>query len=156
MKDPRVVELCYWQEGHEAPVVIRCKPTKLIEIEAMVIHGITNEDVEWLPLFQELPEYEEIKELIENSIVIAHNVDFDILVLKNEGIKVDQRMDTKEMARLKWPEAPKHRLQYLRYWLNLNVVGGGAPHTALGDVQTLRALWEELLIGRPKADTNTE
>jgi len=141
LKEPRLVELAYRSKAM-GMVVIRCKPPKEIELEAIVVNGIRNKDVENLISFAEHPYYSDIKELLESNTVIAHNVSFDVMVLANEGINCTSIIDTKKLAQEKWPEAPSHRLQHLRYWLDLEVEG--VAHTAAGDVQVLMALWDRL------------
>lgn len=145
----RLIELCYWVEDAPAPVVLRCKPPVAIELDAMVVHGITEADVAMLLPFKEQACYQEIKELLEHpdTVVVAHNASFDIGVLEREGIVVKKSICTKELAKKKWPKAPKHRLQHLRYWLDI-IVPVSSPavtaHSALGDVLVLRALWDKL------------
>lgn len=141
LEGPRVVEIAWAVEGGEVQV-LRCRPAKPIELDATVVNGIRNKDVEHLPLFNELPEYPTLKALLEDAIVIAHNASFDIGVLKNEGIIVHNFIDTKTLAMKKWPSAPKHRLQHLRYWLDIDIEG--EAHTAAGDVMVLRELWKHL------------
>lgn len=126
----------------QAPRIIRCRPPKPIELDATVINGIRNKDVADLPLIRDHAEYEELKELLEGSVVVAHNAPFDVEVLINAGIYVTDWLDTKELAKKRWPTAPSHRLQHLYHWLELE--GGGDAHTADGDVLTLMALWNAI------------
>jgi DNA polymerase III epsilon subunit-like protein len=99
-------------------------------------------DVESLYSFQDHPQYEWIKSHLEANTIVAHNASFDIGVLANEGIYCKDFIDTKALAMKKWPNAPRHRLQHLRYWLDLDECGD--QHTAMGDVQTLMALWKAI------------
>ena len=140
LKNPRVVELAYSIEG--VMTVLRCNPGKPIELDATVVNGIRNQDVEHLPLLQDCLEYPALKKLLEESTVVAHNAVFDIEVLANDGIIVKRSVCTKELAMKRWPNAPKHRLQHLRYWLNLDVEA--VAHTADGDVMVLMALWDAI------------
>lgn len=51
------------------------------------IHGITPEDVKDKPKFPEI--WEEIKDLFEDNIIIAHNAQFDMSVLKSLQLEYD-------------------------------------------------------------------
>lgn len=128
---------------------LRVRPRKPIEPGASMVNHITNEMVERLPYFDEHPDYASLKETIEGSVVIAHNAVFDIQVLKRAGIDVREYVCTKELAKILYPNAEMHRLQYLRYWLRLPVAGDA--HTAEGDVAVLRALWEHMTAGAEEA-----
>lgn len=140
----RLVELAYQVQGAPAPVVLRCKPPVPIEVDASVINGISNKDVAMLLTFQEMPAYAEIKETLENAIIVGHNVQYDVDVLEREGIhiKPENMRCTKELARKLVPESPKHNMQYLRYFLDLDVEA--TAHTAVGDILVLEALWNHL------------
>ena len=143
LEDARLVELCYWVEGAPSPVVLRCKPPKPIEIEASMVNGIVDKDVEMLLPFKDMPAYAEIKRTLEEGTVVAHNAPFDVAVLAREGIEIRNCVCTKKLAQSRWPEAKTHKLQYLRYWLPLEVESATA-HSALGDVKALMALWSAL------------
>ena len=64
------------------------KPEKKIPPEASAVHHITNKMVENLPSFKESGDLAKIKILFEdeNTIVVAHNAPFDLLMIKKEGI----------------------------------------------------------------------
>lgn len=141
LKEPRLVELAYSIDGRPIQS-FRCKPPKDIELDATVINGIRNKDVEMLQPFNEMACYQEIKELFENNTMVAHNAVFDVGVMANEGIFIQDFICTKNMARTVFPDAPSHRLQHLRYWLDLDVEG--QPHSATGDVVVLMALYDAM------------
>lgn len=136
----RLVELAYMREGSPLQA-LRCKPPILIEEGATGVHGITNEMLEGLPPFIERPEYEAIRQLIAESIVVAHNAPFDIGVLNREGIAVPTFINTQKVAKHLYPHAPNHKLQGLREYLHLE---GGEAHSAAGDVITLAALFAQM------------
>jgi DNA polymerase III epsilon subunit-like protein len=77
---------------------------------------------------------------------VAHNAPFDIDVLAREGVMVEpyEYIDTYRVALHVMPELPAHRLQYLRYALNLPHLGGLPAHNAMADVMTLRQLFYAL------------
>ena len=57
-------------------------PERLIDEEATKVHGISNQDLEDKPLFQEIAE--EFLEFIQGSTLVIHNANFDVGFLNNE------------------------------------------------------------------------
>ena len=57
-------------------------PSRLIDEEASKVHGITNEDLNDQPGFEEIAE--EFLEFIEGSTIVIHNAAFDVGFLNNE------------------------------------------------------------------------
>ena len=57
-------------------------PARLIDEEASKVHGITNEDLDDQPPFEEIAE--EFLEFIEGSTLVIHNAAFDVGFLNNE------------------------------------------------------------------------
>lgn len=140
----RLIEIAYASMKEEV-TTLRCKPPIPITIESMEVHHITEKDVADLAPFTELGlGYSQLKERIENSILVAHDAKFDIGVLEREGIKVTNFIDTKKIARDLLPQLKHHRLQYLRYILNLDA-GDAVAHSASGDVQVLKSLFAEFV-----------
>ncbi len=121
------------------------KPPIPIAVDAMATHHITNEMVENKPSFLDSPTYKEVIELLKDGVLIAHNAAFDMGILETEGIKVPQYICTYKVARAidKQGTIPRYSLQYLRYYLKLNV-NGVTAHDAAGDVQVLEALFNRL------------
>ncbi|HNW71708.1 MAG TPA: 3'-5' exonuclease [Candidatus Paceibacterota bacterium] len=122
------------------------KPPIKIPPEASAVHHITNKMVEKEFSFKESGDEEKIKKLFEdeNSIVVAHNVQFDLMIIKKEGIKPKNFICTLRLARYLDPEGKidRYNLQYLRYLLELDVEA--TAHDALGDVLVLEKLYERL------------
>ena len=86
-------------------------PQRIIEEEAIKVHGITNEELEDKPLFDEV--VSEFLEFVEGSTLVIHNAPFDLGFLNNE-IKlassknplledICEVIDTLEVARKKFP-----------------------------------------------------
>ena len=86
-------------------------PQRIIEEEAIKVHGITNEELEDKPLFDEV--VSEFLEFVEGSTLVIHNAAFDLGFLNNE-IKlassknplledICEVIDTLEVARKKFP-----------------------------------------------------
>jgi DNA polymerase-3 subunit epsilon len=57
-------------------------PQRLIEEEAIKVHGITNEELEDKPLFDEV--VDEFLEFVQDSTLVIHNASFDLGFLNNE------------------------------------------------------------------------
>jgi len=123
------------------------KPPLPISIESMAVHHITEKMVAHRPAFEFSMEYKELHEKLhaDTTVLVAHNALFDIDMLKKEGIIMERWIDTLRVARSLDPEEkiPSYRLQYLRYFLDLDVEG--LAHDALGDVLVLEKLFERLL-----------
>lgn len=122
------------------------KPPIKIPPEASAVHHITNKMLENKLAFKETEDAEKIKELFEdkNSVVIAHNAQFDLMIIKKENIKPANFICTLRLARFLDPEGKieRYNLQYLRYLLDLDVQA--TAHDALGDVLVLEKLFERL------------
>jgi DNA polymerase III epsilon subunit-like protein len=122
------------------------KPPVKIPPEASAVHHITNKMLEIKPAFRESEDFAKVKELFENkdSVVVAHNAQFDLMILKKEGIMPGSFICTLRLARYLDPEGKieRYNLQYLRYLLELDVEA--TAHDALGDVLVLEKLYERL------------
>lgn len=132
------------------------KPEIKISIEASSVTHITNKMVENKPSFKESLEYKKIKEMLEHndSIMVAHNAKFDIGMLAKENIVPKNTICTLRVARYldKEHKIPQHKLQYLRYYLEIEI---DAPaHDALGDVLVLEKLFDRLLKAIKKENNN--
>jgi len=123
------------------------KPTIPIPPEASAITHITNKMVADKPAFQESDNYGTIKLLFEdpNSVVVAHNAKFDLAIIEKEGIIPANFICTLRVARAldKDNVIPQYKLQYLRYYLDIEIEA--EAHDALGDVLVLEKLYERLL-----------
>ncbi len=64
------------------------KPPFKIPPEASAVHHISNKMLDGKPSFQESPDSKKIKNLFEdaNSVVVAHNALFDLMIIKKEDI----------------------------------------------------------------------
>ncbi len=122
------------------------KPLNKIPPEASAVHHITNKMVADKPSFRESGDLPKIKELFEdeNSIVVAHNAPFDLLMIKKENIEPKKFICTLRLARHLDPEEKieRYNLQYLRYLLEIEI--DATAHDALGDVLVLEKLYERL------------
>lgn len=123
------------------------KPPISIPPEASAVTHITDKHVAGKPAFRESPTYEKIKKLLEdeNSILVAHNAKFDVAIIEKEDINPRSIICTLRVARAldKDNVIPQYKLQYLRYYLGIDIEA--SAHDALGDVLVLEKLYERLL-----------
>jgi DNA polymerase III epsilon subunit-like protein len=124
------------------------KPPIKIPPEASAVHHISNKMIENKISLKDSPDHKKIKNIFEdqNSIVIAHNAPFDLMIIEKENIKPKNFICTLRLARYLDPEnkIAKYNLQYLRYLLEIEVEA--TAHDALGDVLVLEKLFERLKI----------
>jgi exodeoxyribonuclease X len=143
--DDRLCQIAYKPEGEE-PVCELFNPGRPISIEAMSIHHITNKMVENKPTFQGSRLYVQLNTLVqdEGNVFVAHNAKFDVEMLKREGIHLNRVICTLKLARYLDTNGviPKYNLQYLRYYLGLEI--DAKPHDALGDILVLEAVFQRI------------
>ncbi len=122
------------------------KPPVKIPPEASAVHHITNKMVENKPTFKEGTDFPIVKKLFEDkdSVVVAHNTPFDLMILKKEDINPQRFICTLRVAREldKEGKIERYNLQYLRYLLEIEVEA--VAHDAMGDVLVLEQLFERL------------
>lgn len=133
-----------------------CSTTLPIKLEAMEVHNITPNLIEGKPTCINTKFYRKLVELNEPSnYLIAHNINFDILMLEKEGFENKYTIiDTLRCAKHLFPELEYHRLQYIRYALKLyetekaeankfNIVI--KAHDAIGDVLVMKLFLSKLV-----------
>lgn len=134
-----------------------CSSDKPINIEAMSTHGIRQVQLEGKPSFAESEFFHALKQLNnEENYLIAHNLDFDLGMLKKEGFENKmQLIDTLQCAKHLFEigdeiydyKVPNHKLQTFRYMMlsqededveakkyNVEI----KAHNAIGDVVILK------------------
>lgn len=110
------------------------KPNKSIPTFITQLTGITDEDVADAPSFSNIAQT--LIDFFKNSYLVAHNVPFDLGFLNEELQYHDLAtlnnpvLDTVEMARILYPQAPSYKLGQLATYLNL---AHTQPHRALSD-----------------------
>ncbi len=121
------------------------KPPVPIEIKSMSITHITNKAVADKEAFATSAMKKELEILLADHILVAHNAKFDIAMLEAEGLIVSQFICTLRLARYLDEEAviPEYNLQYLRYYLDLEI--DGPAHEAETDVKVTEAIFERQL-----------
>jgi DNA polymerase III epsilon subunit-like protein len=140
----RLCQVAYSFNSEEADALF--KPPVPIQVEAMAITHITNEMVADKETFIGSEFQKKLSDILSGgNVLVAHNAQFDVDMLKKENVEVENVIDTLKIAHHLDQDAkiPKHGLQYLRYFLDLNIQDV-IPHSALGDVRVLEKLFERL------------
>ena len=133
-----------------------CSADVPIAIEAMEVHNITPDVIENQPPYAELNFTKKIGALNQKeNYLIAHNISFDLGMLEKEGFQNNYTLiDTLRCAKHLLSDSPYHRLQYLRYALELYKTEGQEAdklgitikaHDAIGDVLVMKLLLSKLV-----------
>jgi len=133
-----------------------CSTVPPISLEAMEVHNITPDVIENQPPYAETIFAKQILEFNQKeNYLIAHNISFDLGMLEKEGFENNYTLiDTLRCAKHLLPESPYHRLQYLRYALELYKTEGAEAdklgitikaHDAIGDVLIMKLLLSKLV-----------
>ena len=134
-----------------------CSADVPISIEAMEIHNITPDVIENQPPYQELEFCKKLEAYNDKeNYLIAHNISFDLSMVEKEGFDNNYTLiDTLRCAKHLLPDSPYHRLQYLRYSLELYKTEGAEAdkldvtikaHDAIGDVLVMKLLLSKLVL----------
>jgi DNA polymerase III epsilon subunit-like protein len=139
----RLCQVCY-KVGADKARTEYFKPPVPISIEAMSVTHITNKMVADKPAFIGSAMHADLTALLAEGVLVAHNAKFDKNMLELEGLTVPKFICTLRVARHLDTDGtiPKYNLQYLRYYLDLDVEG--SAHDAEGDVNVLYAVFERL------------
>ena len=127
-----------------------------ISIEAMEVHNITPDLIADKGLYDETDFALKVLELNQKeNYLIAHNISFDLAMLEKEGFQNNYTLiDTLRCAKHLIPDSPSHRLQYLRYALELYQIEQTEAeklgitikaHDAIGDVLVMKLLLSKLV-----------
>ena len=126
-------------------------PQREIDIDAVNIHGISNEDLIDKPKFSEI--CDEFLNFIKNSTLVIHNADFDLSFINNElnlcGKNFEIRnpiIDTLKLAKKKFPGSLVN-LDTLCKRFNINLNSRNF-HGALIDAVLLSDVYVELIGGK--------
>lgn len=149
----RLCQICYVVEGET--YLEYFKPEIPISVKAMSITHITNKMVEGKGSFKDSEMKKHLQGLLEEGVLVAHNANFDIAMLRNDGVEVPRFICTLRVARYLDEDGtiPEYNLQYLRYYLDLEIEG--QAHDALGDVRVLEALFSRLF-KKVRGETETD
>ncbi|XPV70213.1 MAG: exonuclease domain-containing protein [Halarcobacter sp.] len=133
-----------------------CSSDVEIKLEAMEVHNITSDLIEGKPKAVETSFYKKLEELNSpQNYLIAHNISFDLGMIQKEGfVNSYQLIDTLRCAKHLFPELPYHRLQYIRYALELYKTEAQEAakhnitikaHDAIGDVLVMKLFLSKLV-----------
>lgn len=144
-----------------------CSTTLPIKLEAMSVHHITPDMIEGKPKFNDTKSLENLlKYNNEENYLIAHNINFDLGMLKKEGFENKYTLiDTLRCAKHLYDDIPMHKLQYLRYALELYKTEDEEAkklnitikaHDAIGDVLVMKLFLSKLVqkVKEKFVDTN--
>ncbi len=155
----RIIQLGYMVLGRASePVEVYnefCSSDVEIALAAMETHHITPEMIADKPVCTDMQAYRRLVELnSDDNYLIIHNAPFDLGMLEKEGFKNQmQLIDTLRCAKHLYSEQEAHRLQYLRYALNLYKDEANEAqklgveikaHDAIGDVLILKLFMSAL------------
>jgi len=163
--DDRIIQIGAMIVDAKQPVEVHdelCSSEVEIKIEAMEVHNITPERLLGQPKAIDTNVYKRMLELnTTENFLIAHNISFDLGMMEKEGFLNQYKLiDTLRCAKHLFPDLPFHRLQYLRYALELfkdeeneaaknNIVI--KAHDAIGDVLVMK-LFLSKLVARCRED----
>lgn len=133
-----------------------CSTTVPIKLEAMEVHNIIPSMLEGKESFITTNSYENLLKYNESeNYLIAHNIGFDLGMLVKEGFKNQYTLiDTLRCAKHLFDDMPYHRLQYLRYALELYKIEEKEAddlgitikaHDAIGDVLVMKLFLSKLV-----------
>jgi DNA polymerase III alpha subunit (gram-positive type) len=123
-EEDRLCQVAFTNEDMDDIYQQNFKPPVPIKVGAMAVSHITNHHVENEPAFIGSDCEELLKEYARKDyIFVAHNAPFDLKMLEKEGIKFKRFIDTKKLSHAidKEDEMESHRLQYLRYFYDLQM-----------------------------------
>jgi len=157
--DDRIIQIGAMIVDARSPIEVYdelCSSEIEIKIEAMEVHNITPDVIVGKPKAVETTVYNKISELnTPDNFLIAHNISFDLGMMEKEGFVSQYKLiDTLRCAKHLFPDLPYHRLQYLRYALDLykeeeqeaakNNITIKA-HDAIGDVVVMKLFLSKLV-----------
>ena len=157
--DDRIIQIGAMVIGSRGAVEVydeMCSSDVAIKIEAMEVHNITPDLLEGKAPFISTKFWNDLSGLNnENNYLIAHNISFDLGMLKKEGFENRMKLiDTLRCSKHLYPDSNYHRLQYFRYSLGLykeekqeaqkhNITI--KAHDAIGDVVVMKLLLSKLV-----------
>jgi len=132
------------------------KPPVPVSVKSMSINHITNKMLTDKEAFAESQMKEDLQKLLNEGVFVAHNARFDVAMLEAEGVSVPKFICTLRVARHldKDSVIPEYGLQYLRYYLGLEV--DAKAHDAEGDVKVLQAIFHRLFSKMKEGSGNDE
>jgi DNA polymerase-3 subunit epsilon len=126
-------------------------PQRPIDHFVQDMTGIRDETVSSAPLFSDIAQ--EVWSLLEGKIFVAHNVRFDLGMLRREFARLGMpffppRLDTVTMAREAFPEVKSYSLGNICRHLHIEIYD---RHRAMGDAEATVVLFEKIC-SHPQSD----
>ncbi|MCZ7601484.1 MAG: exonuclease domain-containing protein [Melioribacteraceae bacterium] len=121
-------------------------PGSQIPYQITLLTGITNEDVLNAPYFEDI--VDEIENFIGDSILVAHNLQFDLSFLRSEFLRAGKdvkeipKVCTLKIARKLYPSLPSKSLGNLVKYLRVKHVH---VHRALGDALATAKILDKMI-----------
>jgi DNA polymerase III epsilon subunit-like protein len=159
IENGRLIQLAYKKQNNvlggngpkdpnegENIVVEYFKPPVPIEIEAMVVHHITEKHVANKPAFGGSDTLKTLQALLADpaTVLVAHNAKFDMGILEREGMTMGRFICTMKVAQSMY-DLPMYKMQYLRYLWGIEDDEATA-HDAAGDVAILEKVFDHMLV----------
>ena len=137
-----------WCQGERWSTLV--KPTCLVTPSARGIHHILDEELAEAPTMVDLLGGGPLPFLDEDSVLVAHNLVFDVRMLLQSGVPElllpRQQVCTYRSALHLYPDETSYKNSSLRYSLGLTVPQvDGPPHRALPDAVTTASLLIRML-----------
>lgn len=158
-EEDRIIQVGAMIVDTKAPIEVYdelCFSDVEIKLEAMEVHNITPDMIIGKPEVKETNFYQKLEAYNNPSnFLIAHNISFDLGMIQKEGFVCNYQMiDTLRCAQHLFPELPYHRLQYLRYALDIYMDEQDEAqkhnitikaHDAIGDVLVMKLFLSQLV-----------
>ncbi|PWH20685.1 MAG: hypothetical protein DDG58_01540 [Ardenticatenia bacterium] len=130
------IAIVLWQDGRELEAFTqRVNPERPIDPGAQAVHGISDEDLQDAPRFEEIAPV--VRNYLEHAVLVGHNVLFDVSFLAAEWRRLRWPppdvllVDTLALAR-RWLGLASNRLTSVADALGIST---DAAHSALGDAR---------------------
>jgi len=112
------------------------------------IHGITNDMLIGKPRPEEV--FPQFRDFIKNSILVAHNAQFDMRFLRYEFARQgfglgNKYLCTLEMCRKRFPQLPDYKLETVCRHLFGRQVEEVQMHRALEDARMVARVWMKIM-----------
>lgn len=119
-------------------------PERSIPLKVQQLTGITSEMVQDAPIIDII--IDEFLGFVGDSILVAHNADFDLSFIKHfarlKDIEIkNTTLDTLELARTLFPDFKNHKLNTLAHEFNVTLLG---HHRAVNDAEATAAIFIHL------------
>lgn len=139
----RICQVCY--QTSKGIFKEYFKPPVSMTVKSMSVTHITDKMLEGKGTFEASSMRKDLEKLLKDGILVAHNARFDMAMLALEGVSVPRYICTLRVALALDSEGkiPEYNLQFLRYYLGLEIEG--IAHDAEGDVKVLVAVFDRLL-----------